>query len=119
MGRGGSMASGLQLSMPRGAVSGYRGKGGLVSLLSRLASDNAGLVTVYSDIKSAYLQFWRGVFERRAPHSIPAVEAGAKTELSQGNSTRNISPELLDALTSAYEEAAGPTEDDTMRPPIR
>jgi hypothetical protein len=100
-------------------LSSYRGKGGLVSLLPRLASDNAGLVTVYSDIKSAYLQFWRGVFERRAPHSIPAVEAAAKTELRQGNSTRNISPELLDALTSAYQEAAGPSEDDAMRPPIR
>lgn len=97
---------------------GYRGKGGLVSLLPRLASDNAGLVTVYSDIKSAYLQFWRGVFERRAPHSIPAVEAAARTELRQGNSTRNISPELLDAPT-AYQKAAGPSEDNTMRPPIR
>jgi hypothetical protein len=88
-------------------LSSYRGKGGFVSLLPRLASDNAGLVTVYSDIKSAYLQFWRGVFERRAPQSIPAVETAVGIELRQGNSTRNISPELLDALTIAYQEAAG------------
>lgn len=45
----------------------YRGKTGLVSLLPRLASEDAGLVTMYNDVKSAYLQFWRGVFERRAP----------------------------------------------------
>lgn len=90
-------------------LSSYRGKSGLVSLLPRLASDNAGLVTICSDIRSAYLQFWRGVFERRAPQSIPAVEAAAATELRQGNSTRNISPHLLDALTSAYQEAAGRT----------
>ena len=83
----------------------YRGKGGIVSLLPRLASDNAGLVTVYNDIKSAYMQFWRGVFERRAPHSIPAVEATIGAELKQGNSTRDITQDLLTALTQAYHEA--------------
>lgn len=61
-------------------LSTYRGKSGIVSLLPRLTSEDAGLVTIYNDVKSAYLQFWRGVFERRAPRSIPAVEAalGAK-----------------------------------------
>jgi hypothetical protein len=88
-------------------LSSYRGKGGIVSLLPRLASDNAGLVTVYIDIKSAYMQFWRGVFERRAPHSIPAIEALIGAQLRQGNSIRDITPELLDALTRAYREAAG------------
>lgn len=85
----------------------YRGKSSIVSLLPRLASDNAGLVTVYSDIKSAYMQFWRGAFERRAPRSIPAVESAIGAELKHGNSTRDISPELLDILTGAYREAAG------------
>src|SRR5262249_14931256 len=84
-------------------LSSYRGKGGIVSLLPRLAADNAGLVTVYSDIKSAYMQFWRGVFERRAPRSIPVIEALIGAELRQGNSTRDISPELLDMLTRAYQ----------------
>jgi hypothetical protein len=88
-------------------LSSYRGKGGIVSLLPRLASDNAGLVTVFNDIKSAYMQFWRGVFERRAPHSIAAVEAAIGTELKQGNSTRDIPQELLDTLTRAYREAVG------------
>lgn len=91
-------------------LSSYRGKGGIVSLLPRLASDNAGLVTIYSDIKSAYMQFWRGVFERRAPHSIPAVEAAIGAELRQGNSTRDFTQELLSALTRAYREAATDNE---------
>ena len=82
-----------------------RGKGGIVSLLPRLASDNAGLVTIYNDINSAYMQFWRGVFERRAPSSILAVEATIGAELRQGNSTRDITQELLSTLTRAYREA--------------
>ena len=81
----------------------------MITLLPRLASDNAGLVTIYNDKKSAYMQFWRGVFERRAPLSIPVVEATAGTELKQGNWTPRISEDLLDALTRAYQEAVGQT----------
>jgi hypothetical protein len=88
-------------------LSSYRGKQGIVTLLPRLASDNAGLVTIYSDAKSAYLQFWRGVFERRAPQSIPAVQAALGAELRQGNTTHVVSEQLLQALTSAYREAVG------------
>jgi hypothetical protein len=84
----------------------YRGKRGIVTLLPRLPSDNAGLVSIYSDVKSAYLQFWRGVFERRAPRSIPAVEEALGAELRQGNSTHTITEQLLHALARAYREAA-------------
>jgi len=94
-------------------LSTYYGKNGMVTLLPRLASDNAGLVTIYNDKKTAFLQFWRGVFERRAPLSITAVEATAGTEVKQGNWTPHISEELLDALTSAYQEAVGPTAETT------
>ena len=90
-------------------LSTYHGKNGMITLLPRLASDNAGLVTIYNDKKSAYMQFWRGVFERRAPLSIPVVEATAGTELKQGNWTPHISEDLLDALTRAYREAVGQT----------
>jgi hypothetical protein len=100
-------------------LSSYRGKGGIVTLLPRLASDNAGLVTVYSDIKSAYMQFWRGVFERRAPRSIPAVEAALGAELRQGNSTRNISADLLDAITTAYREAVDSNQHDASGGPVK
>jgi hypothetical protein len=91
-------------------LSSYLGKGGgMVTLLPRLASDNAGFVTIYNDHNSAYLQFWRGVFERRAPLSLPTVEAAAGIELRQGNWTPNISDELLDAVTHAYREAVRQT----------
>jgi len=86
-------------------LSTYRGKAGIVSLLPRLATDNAGLVSIYNDIKSAYVQFWRGVFERRAPQSIAAVETALGAELKQGNATREVTDELLAALTKAYREA--------------
>jgi hypothetical protein len=95
--------TGLTPSTVTGLVrlSTYRGRSGIISLLPRLASDNAGLVTIYNDMKSAYVQFWRGVFERCAPLSIRAVEAAAGTELKQGNWTP-ISHALLDALTRPY-----------------
>ena len=86
----------------------YRGKGGqMTTLLPRLAADNAGLVTIYCDNGSAYLQFFRSVFERRAPRSIPAVEAAMGAEVRQGNTAREIPDSLLAALTEAYQEAVG------------
>ena len=84
----------------------YHGKAGITTLLPRL-SDGAGLVTIYKDTRSAYLQFWRSVFERRAPQSLPAVEAEVgEAGVRQGNVVYEISDELLAALTVAYEEAA-------------
>jgi hypothetical protein len=64
-------------------------------------------VTIYKDTKSVYLQFWRGVFERRAPNSIPHVEAALRAALKQGNVTHEVSDDLLKVLTTAYREAAG------------
>jgi hypothetical protein len=63
-------------------------------------------VTIYKDTRSAYLQFWRSVFERRAPRSLPAVEAEVgEPGVQQGNVVYEIPDELLTALTAAYEEA--------------
>lgn len=85
----------------------FRGKGGITTLLPRLPADEAGLVTIVCDIRSGYMQLWRSVFERRAPLSLPVVEAQLGTELKQGNSTRAFSQSLLDALSNAYREAVG------------
>jgi hypothetical protein len=65
----------------------YRGKTGITTLLPRLASDNAGLVSISSDIKSATC----GSGEKcssAAPNSIQVVEAALGTELKQGNAIR-------------------------------
>lgn len=65
----------------------YRGKSGMTTLLPRLPGDDAGLVSIYCDNGSGYIQFWRSVFERRARRSIAAVEAAAGTQIRQGNTT--------------------------------
>ena len=86
----------------------YHGKNGVLTLLPRIPSDDVGLVTIYNSANGARIQFWRTVFDRRAPESIAAVEATiAPTQIGKGNWTANITPELLAALTAAYREAAG------------
>jgi hypothetical protein len=78
----------------------------MMSLLPRLRADNSGLVTIYNYAGVASLQFWRSVFERRAPESLPRVEQAAPVPVGQGNTTPEVSDELLEALTGAYREAA-------------
>ncbi|HEY7021916.1 MAG TPA: toll/interleukin-1 receptor domain-containing protein [Ktedonobacterales bacterium] len=85
-------------------VSTYHGKTGL-TLLPRLPRDGVGLVSIYN-ANGAYLQFWRSVFERRAPLALPHVEQIISPRaLGQGTWTPMISEELLAALTDAYREA--------------
>ncbi len=84
----------------------YHGKAGILTLLPRLQADNAGLVSIYNNNGTAYIQFWRSVFERRAPNALARIEASI-TPIKQGNTTREVSDELLEALTEAYKEAAG------------
>jgi hypothetical protein len=88
----------------------FRGRKGITSLLPRLASDGAGLVSIAIDSRSAYMQFWRSVFERRAPQSITAVQAALGAELRQGNATHSFPEPLLEAIAQAYREAAGRTK---------
>jgi hypothetical protein len=72
----------------------YHGKAGITTLLLRL-SDGAGLVTIYRDTRSSYLQFSRSVFERRAPRSLAAVEAAIGGRVRQGNVVYEVSDQLL------------------------
>jgi hypothetical protein len=85
----------------------FRGRNGRITLQPRATGHDAGLVTIYSENRTAYLQFFRSVFECRAPRSIPAVEAILGTTLKQGNWTPEIPDALLDAIAKAYQEAAG------------
>jgi hypothetical protein len=62
-------------------------------LRPRVAGDVAGLVSIACDVRSAYVQFWRSVFERCAPQSTALVVAELGAELKQGNSTHEF-PEL-------------------------
>ncbi|WP_419926206.1 hypothetical protein [Candidatus Poriferisocius sp.] len=84
----------------------YEGKGSKrFTLLPRLKTENAGLVTIWNDGGTS-LQFWRTVFKKKAPDFIEQIENLAETRIGQGNTTRNISDELLAALTEAYAAAA-------------
>jgi hypothetical protein len=85
----------------------YHGKSGVVTLLPRLPADGVGMVTIYSSPTSAYLQFWRGVIERRAPQTLPLIEAAAApAKVGQGTTTWTVSDDLLKTLTAAYRDAA-------------
>jgi hypothetical protein len=88
-------------------VSTYFGKRGEIVLLPRLLPERAVLVSLYcyADGRPA-VQFWRSVFDRRAPRSIDAVAAVARTDLGQGNNLPVVSAELMDALFIAYQDAA-------------
>jgi alkylated DNA nucleotide flippase Atl1 len=87
-------------------VTTYTGQTGAQSVLPRLAQDNVGLVTLWNE-NGASIQFWRTVFERRAPNTLERLEALlAPMEVKQGNTTREISAEILEVIWAAYEEAA-------------
>jgi hypothetical protein len=86
-------------------LSTYHGVAHRWTLLPRLRTEKAGLVMIWNE-GCASPQFWRSVFERRAPESLPRVEEIAPVRVGKGNSTREVSDELLEALTEAYREAA-------------
>ena len=92
--------------LPDVALSSYRGvRSERFTLLLRFISQKAGLVTIWNDKGKPYIQFWRSVFEKRAPKSIDSVEQIIEKKLGQGNTVTHITPELLKALTGAYREA--------------
>jgi hypothetical protein len=84
----------------------FFGKTGNVVLLPRIPGYEAGLVSLYlrPDGRPA-LQWWRTVFERRAPGSIAVVEAAASAQMGQGSMAPAPDAALLDTLFDAYAEA--------------
>ena len=78
------------------------------TLLPRIMPDNAGLVTIWNDNQQPYISVYRSVFERLAPNSIEPVEQViAPNKIGQGNTVRNITSQVLDAVTTAYQETGG------------
>jgi hypothetical protein len=77
------------------------------TLLPRLVSDDAGLVTVWNDNGKGFLQFWRSVFVRRAPRTLAILdERYGDAMVGQGNvCSVELDGALLDLLTAAYREA--------------
>jgi hypothetical protein len=83
-----------------------RGATGVTILKPIMTLDSVALVTINSDTRSVYMQFYRSAFERRAPDALERVEAILGVKLAQGNATRAFPDALLEALTDAYREAA-------------
>jgi alkylated DNA nucleotide flippase Atl1 len=78
------------------------------ALLPRLLQEGVGLVTIWNQ-NGAALQFWRSVFERRAPEALARIESViAPLDVRQGNTIREIEDALVDELHAAYLEASRP-----------
>lgn len=97
----------LQASLPNVRLFSYTGiTGTRFTLLPRLMPDDAGLVTIWNDRHQPSLSLQRSVFERRAPNSIEPVERIiAPIRIGRGNAVPDITPQLLEALAAAYQEA--------------
>lgn len=88
----------------------FFGKSGALVLLPRFTDENVGLVSLWMNPDgSPSISFWRSVFERRAPSFIEPVERLiAPKKVGQGNTTNEVTEELLHVLTQAYEVAVAP-----------
>lgn len=84
----------------------FHGTSGRLSLLPRFRDERVGLITIWND-PGAAISLWRSVFARRAPGSIEPVETIIAKPIGSGNTTREITDELLTVLGDAYREAAG------------
>lgn len=78
-------------------------KNGDIVLLPRLRPEQGGLVSLYvrADGRPA-LQWWRSVFERRAPNSIEAVATAGGAEIGRGT----LAPVVDQAVLDAYVETS-------------
>ena len=64
--------------------------------------ENSGLATIYNNNGTADLQIWSRALQRRAPKALTKIEKIAAGEkLGHGTIVKNVSQELLDALSEA------------------
>jgi hypothetical protein len=83
----------------------YRGKSRITMLLPQLAADDAGLVSFACDARSAYMQFWRSVFERRAPRLHRGSRNRTGRRARAGELDSQFPEPLLHATSQACREA--------------
>ncbi len=79
------------------------------TLLPRIIPGNIGFVTIWNDRQRLSIEVLRSRVEKYAPNSIELVErAVAPVKVGQGtqsDTVRDITPQVLEALTAAYQEA--------------
>ncbi len=78
-------------------------------LLVWVPGQKGGLASVWND-NGAYISLWRSVFVRLAWNHIAEIENLISGPIGQGNTVRDPSRELLDALTEAYRDARAGTQ---------
>ena len=69
---------------------------------------DSGLISIRQK-KDVYISFYRSAFEKHAPNSLAAIEELLNIKIGHGDTAFDISNELLDLLTAAYQEASGTT----------
>ncbi len=96
-------------ALPNVRLSTFMGvKGENYTLLPRIMPDKAGLVTIWNFRQRPSITVWRKVFERHAPEALESVDRIIKPDrIGQGTTLKEITPEILEALTRAYQEANG------------
>ena len=82
-----------------------KGKSGRYTLVPRIASDKAGLATVWNESSRASLSLNETVFKRKAAEYLDRVVMLIAPKTIR-QSVYEFSDELLDTLTEAYEVAA-------------
>lgn len=76
------------------------------ALIPRVKGHDAGMIGIWNE-KGASLSFARSALERFAPNSLSRIEEFAlPAKVGANTTTRNISDELIAALTDAYREAS-------------
>ena len=81
---------------------------GEYSMIPRVMPGNAGIVTVWNSKLQPSVTVWPSVVKRLAPKALAVLEqAMGPLDTRKWNTTENITPELLEALTAAYREASG------------
>lgn len=92
--------------LPRVRLFSWTSGGGITSILPWIMPERTGLASIRSAAGTPSLLIWRKAFERHAPESITQVEQViAPLRLGHGNAVRDISQEVMEAITTAYREA--------------
>jgi hypothetical protein len=74
-------------------------------LLVWVRGEKGGLVSIWNEA-GVSMSLWRSVFVRLAWEHISTIEQIIGKQIGQGNNVKDPSPELLQALSDAYEDAA-------------
>lgn len=77
-------------------------------LQPRIMPDDSSLVTIWNRKQQPFITVYRLALKRRAPNSVQLVERAIGQPSRQKPTIKCITPQVLEVLTAAYQEACGP-----------